>query len=126
MATFSTSLQDLQTQVSQLESIISQANPDATALQQDFLMVQQQFQTGILGITGTLPEALADAAQPLLVEMNRTFRLLGMDIAFLQTARNPLTQQQRQKQMRDRIHQLQNFCQGLMKLENEATDLSEG
>ncbi|HEY9881563.1 MAG TPA: heterocyst frequency control protein PatD [Leptolyngbyaceae cyanobacterium] len=125
MATFSTSLHDLQTQLSQLESMISQANPDATALQQYFLTVQQHFQVGILGITQTLPEALAVAAQPLLVEMNRTFRLLGMDIAFLQTARNPLTQQQRQKQMRDRIRQLHNFCRGLIGLENNAVDTTE-
>lgn len=126
MAPFLTSLRDLQMQLGQLDSMISQANPDATALQQYFLMVQQHFQAGILGITETLTETLADAAQPFLVEMNRAFRLLGMDIAFLQTARNPLTRQQRQKQMRDRICQLQNFCQGLMNLEIDPADTTEG
>ncbi|MBD0335696.1 MAG: heterocyst frequency control protein PatD [Cyanobacteria bacterium Co-bin13] len=122
MASFSTTVQGFQTQLSYLLSIVSQANPDTLSLQQHFLEVQQQFQGQVKGIEGDL----AESAQPILLEMSRTLRLLGMDIAFLQTARQSVTLQQRQKQMCDRIDQLQNFCQGLLKLANEYSPESEG
>lgn len=113
MTEFFQSVQDLQVQLGRLEPIVSQANPDALSLQQHFLALQQQFQGQLLGIEGDLTARV----QPVLIEMNRTFRLLAMDVAFLQAARQPLTVQQRQRQMCDRIQQLQRFCQELMKFE---------
>ncbi|MBD2258744.1 heterocyst frequency control protein PatD [Pseudanabaena sp. FACHB-2040] len=122
MASFSTTVPDFQTQLGCLLSIVSQANPDSLSLQQHFLAVQEQFQGQLKGSEGDL----AELAQPILLEMSRTLRLLGMDIAFLQTARQSVTLQQRQKQMCDRIAQLQNFCQGLLKLASEYSPETEG
>lgn len=118
MVSFSTLLQNFQAQLSTLELIVSQAHPDALSLKQHFLVAQQQFQSEILGEMAGIEDDLSERAQPILIEMNRTLRLMGMDIAFLQAARQPLTMQQRQKQLRDRILQLQTFCQGLLNLNN--------
>jgi hypothetical protein len=122
MASFSTMVQNFQAQLGCLQTMVTQANPDAISLQQHFLEAQQNFQSQLWGIEG----AIAEPAQPILLEMNRTLRLLGMDIAFLQTARQAMTLQQRQRQMGDRIHQLQTFCQGLLKLDSDASQEPEG
>ncbi len=81
-------VQNLMTQVNQLGEKSQMANPDGNALQQNFLI---------------------------LTEMNRTFRLLGTDIAFLQAARKSLTVQHRQRQMAAKIQRLSAFCEALMK-----------
>ncbi|TVP69824.1 MAG: hypothetical protein EA342_02715 [Leptolyngbya sp. LCM1.Bin17] len=104
-------IQTLHTQLNQLRSVGQQANPDSQLLQQRFLEAQQQFQTQVLPLGDR-----ADAApnlQPILTEMNRTFRLLGMDVAFLQAARQSVTAQQRQQQLGDKLQRLLDFCQAL-------------
>lgn len=116
MASFSAQVQNFQAQLGGLASIVSQAHPDALSLQQHFLVAQQHFQNQILGQLSEVKGDLGEQAQPVLIEMNRTLRLMGMDIAFLQTARQPLTLQQRQRQLQGRLSQLEEFCQSLLKL----------
>lgn len=115
MAKFLEDVQAFQGQLVAFEALICQANPSASALQQQFLQLQQPFQKQLWPAQAELTEL----AQPILLEMNRTLRLLGMDVAFLQAARQPQTMQQRQQQMRDRGRQLQQFCQGLLQLAAE-------
>lgn len=108
----------METDLTGLQQAVTQSNPNPRTIQQLFLKTQQRFQSQLL------PTASADGGQqvqiqPILTEMNRTLRLLGMDVAFLQAARQSTKVQQRQKQMCDRITQLQNFCIGLQRqLEN--------
>lgn len=106
-------VQSLMNQVNQLNEQCQKANPDGKALQQDFLRIQQTFQTQVLPLAdhNTSP----DTIQPILTEMNRTFRLLGTDVAFMQAAKKSITVQQRQRQMAEKLQRLSSFCQALMK-----------
>ncbi|MBF2079270.1 MAG: heterocyst frequency control protein PatD [Synechococcales cyanobacterium T60_A2020_003] len=103
-APFGRSLQDLRSQV-------VQAHPDIRNLQADFLTLQQYFQTTLLP---TEYPNLADSAESKLVsyhaEISKELRLLGMDIMFLQSARQTMTIQQRQAQIRDRLDRLRDYC----------------
>jgi hypothetical protein len=112
--TFITAIEQFQSDLTVLETMISQGNPDEHQIYQDFLRIQQIFQLQIVPAVSDQEAATGSGqGQPILTEMNRTLRLLGMDVAFLQTARQAVTRQQRQRQMGDRLRQLQQFCQGL-------------
>ncbi|MEB3289919.1 MAG: heterocyst frequency control protein PatD [Leptolyngbya sp.] len=97
--------QVFQDHLDSVSALCHQANPDPRALQGQFLALQQTFQREVL------PLSLGHAAhlQPLLTEMNRALRLIAMDVAFLQTARQPQTRHQRQHQMLARLTQLATF-----------------
>jgi hypothetical protein len=110
-----TTVQALTAYLCQLQTLCQRANPNGLALQEQFLLAQQHFQTQVL----PLGENGSTSRQPVLTEMNRTFRLLAMDVAFLQTARQPLKAQQRQHQMDEKIQQLLAFCQALSQVASE-------
>lgn len=105
----------LDAQLTALTVALQCPNPDARGLQTQFLTLQQGIQQQVLPLAmeDTLAPETQLQIQPLLTEMNRTLRLLGMDVAFLQTAKQPLKVQQRQQQMGQRLEQLSGFCQGL-------------
>lgn len=98
--------QTFQTYLSVLITLCQGTNPDARELQGRFLTVQQWFQQQILPLATDSHPAL----QPLITEMNRTLRLVAMDVAFLQTARQPITRQQRQRQMLTKLAQIETFA----------------
>jgi nitrogen fixation/metabolism regulation signal transduction histidine kinase len=98
--------QTFQVHLSAFSALCRDANPDARELQGRFLTVQQWFQQQILPLATDSHPAL----QPLLTEMNRTLRLVAMDVAFLQTARQPITRQQRQRQMLTKLAQIEAFA----------------
>lgn len=106
-------VQTLQAQILDLQALGQQANPDGLALQGQFLATQQQFQAHLLPL-GDRP-----SLAPVLTEMNRTLRLLAMDVAFLQAARQPMKVQQRQRQLLNKLQQLSQFCDALIPLINE-------
>lgn len=101
-------LETLRSHLQALVALAQAANPDGQALQAQFLLAQQQFQHRMLPLGEELP-----SAQPVLTEINRTLRLLAMDVAFLQTARQSTTTQQRQQLMLAKLGQLLTFCQAL-------------
>ena len=94
-----------------LETSIQVANVNCRSLLQQFLQAQQFYQTQLL------PTLLASPSAEGLVtyqtEINRALRLLGMDVSFLQSAKNAVTLQKRQAQMRQRLNTLLEFCRGL-------------
>lgn len=82
--------------------------------------LQQWFQQELL-------DAPIDAnAQSMLVEIHKQLRLLATDAAFLQSARQPQTQQQRQQQVSDRLDRLDRYCRTLTEpnAEPDASDAS--
>lgn len=108
------SLEQFAQQLHALQQQSSQAHPDGRRLQALFLTTQQQFQVFLSLVEQTeLTTAVEVPLRSQQTEVNRQLRLLGMDVAFLQTARQPQTVQQRQAQMGDRIRTLEQFCQGL-------------
>jgi hypothetical protein len=98
-------LDRLRSQLQALTRLGQVANPDAPQLQAQFLAAQQHFQHQVLPLGDAYP-----MGQPALTEMNRTLRLLAMDVAFLQAARQPITAQQRQRQIGEKLEQLLGFC----------------
>jgi hypothetical protein len=98
----------LRSHLQALATLASAPQPDGRRLQEQFLLAQQHFQHQILPLGEPYP-----AVQPVLTEMNRGFRLLAMDVAFLQAARQSLTAQQRQRQMIEKLEQLLGFCEAL-------------
>lgn len=107
--TLSQSLQTLQNQV-------TQANPDPMKLRSQFLEAQQWFQQKIIGldVDDQLEPADESTVRSYNTEINKHLRLLGMDLTFLQAAKQPTTAQQRQAQIRDRIQTLLAFCQNIL------------
>ncbi len=95
-------LSNLRSHLHTLETLGRSANPDGGQLQAQFLLAQQHFQHQLLPST-----------QPVLTEINRTLRLLAMDVAFLQAARQTTTTQQRQRQLGEKVQQLLGFCTAL-------------
>lgn len=97
-----------------LKAVRTQANQsqvDGRSLQQHFLEAQQLYQQKLLP---ALRESSAAAALVTYqTEINRAFRLLGMDVVFLQSAQNPNTSQKRQAQMLQRLTTLLEFSEGL-------------
>ncbi len=91
-----------------LETLARSTHPDSSRLQAQFLLAQQHCQNQLLPLGDLHPDA-----QPALTEINRTFRLLAIDVAFLQAARQSHTVQQRQRQMGDKLDQLLGFCAAL-------------
>jgi hypothetical protein len=111
------------TQVGQLQTAATQANPDGRSLQSIFLSLQQAAQQGLLAFTGEGLSA-SDRAQLLShqTEISRALRLLGIDISFLQAARQAITTQKRQAQMGDRLEQLIGHGEGIVAILQGAAD----
>lgn len=98
-----------------LKGETTRPHPDCTTLQSDFLDVQQLFQLRISSLNlEVLDPAIAARLQSVHTEIHKQLRLLGMDVAFLQAARQSITTQQRQAQMRDRLHIILQFCNGIL------------
>jgi hypothetical protein len=57
-----------------------------------------------------LAESSAHRVQAVLVEIDKQLRLLEMDAAFLQAARQSVTQEQRRQQIFDRLQLLIRYC----------------
>lgn len=95
----------------QLNVSVGQVNIDGRSLQNNFLALQQLYQQQLLPTLSALPTA--DAIVSFQTEINRALRLLGMDVSFVQSAKNSQTLQKRQAQMQQRISTLLEFAQGL-------------
>ena len=109
------SMARLMAQLTQLADLCQRPHPDSQALQASFLQAQQTFQTQIMPLGDDLAANPGEipTTQSILTEMNRSFRLTGMDVAFLQTARQVQTAGRRQQQLHQHVQQLLGFGQAL-------------
>ncbi|MEO0457886.1 MAG: heterocyst frequency control protein PatD [Cyanobacteria bacterium P01_A01_bin.114] len=57
-----------------------------------------------------------EAGIPIVTEMHRHLRLLGVDLNFLRAAKQPTTRRQRLQQVEQRLSSLKEFSQGLRTL----------
>jgi hypothetical protein len=107
--------QQFQNALRQLKITVTRSNPDLASLHADFLEVQQMFQLRIMDTDlDQIDPAVVSQVQSYQTEINKQMRLLGMDVMFLQAARQPTTTQQRQAQMGDRIDTLIRYCDALL------------
>ena len=90
--------------------------PDAQELspQKAFEAVQRSFQQVLTLDWEQFDPAMVAQVQSYQTEINRQFRLLGMDMMYLRAARQSATAGQRKQQMRDRITSLIQFCEALL------------
>jgi 2-hydroxychromene-2-carboxylate isomerase len=85
-----------------------------TALQPAFQALQRSSQALLALDPSQLETAIAAKVQSYQTEISRLVRLLGMDILFLQAARQSATTQQRAQQASDRISQLLQYCDAVL------------
>lgn len=83
-------------------------------IQTAFQAVQRSFQQLLNLDWESLDPTLVARVQSVQTEINRQFRLLGMDMTFLRAARQSTTETQRREQVSDRIASLIQFCQVLL------------
>ena len=91
---------------------------DTLGLRQKFLETQQFFQQQIVSLNaGDLEPVDESRVRSYQTEMSKQLQLLGMDVTFLQAARQPATVQQRLKSVGDRIQTLISYCDVLLQLD---------
>ena len=103
-----------------LQQTATPANLDRIPLRQRFEQLQQLFHQQILGLdTDELDPADIARVQSYLTEIDKQMRLLGMDLTFLQAARQSATQEVRLVQIKSRIQTLIGYCQAVLELGNQ-------
>lgn len=101
--------------IAQLLAIATRSQIDGVALRTEFLQAQQLFQTQLMGLSGDgLTPAADSLVRSYLTEINKQLRLLGVDVMYLQAARQSMTTQKRQAQMGDRLRTLLRYCDTLL------------
>ena len=109
--------QEFKRALEQLQQTLAGAQLDAPRLRQSFLEAQQFFQQQIVSLdAGDLETADEPRVRSYQTEMSKQLRLLGMDVMFLQAARQPGTAKGRQQQVGDRIQTLIGYCNTLLQL----------
>ena len=106
---------ELKQVLEQMQQTVAMPFPDLSRTQQNLLEIQQFFQQ-IIGSLNINALERADEAwvQSYQTEMSKQLHLLGMDVMFLQAARQSETIQQRQTQIRDRLQTLIGYCEALL------------
>ena len=100
-----------------LQQLQTAVNLDTPELRQRFLEGQQFFQQQIVSLNaGDLEPVDEPRVRSYQTEMSKQLQLLGMDVTFLQAARQPATVQQRLKSVGDRIQTLIGYCDVLLQL----------
>ena len=90
------------------------------ALNAQTAALQQFFRDPILRLQSEeLSPAVQHWVQSYHVEIDKQLRLLGVDIMFLQAARQSITTEERRQQVTDRLTTLQRYCETLLGEEDE-------
>lgn len=82
--------------------------------QKAFEAVQRSFQQVLTLDWEPFDPVIVAQVQSYQTEINRQFRLLGMDMMYLRAARQSATADQRKQQISDRIASLIQFCEALL------------
>lgn len=111
--------QDFQQTLVQLQQVQQNSPGEESSMQKAFQAVQRSFQSLLNLDWDSLDPMLAANVQSIQTEINRQFRLLGMDLMYLRAARQSATADQRRQQVSDRIESLIGYCQALLESEVE-------
>jgi hypothetical protein len=105
--------QDFQQELRQLHVLLPKA--DGVAIANAITQLNQMFQHRLLTLpTEDLEPATAIKVRSYQTEIHKQLQLLRMDTTLLQAARQSVTRQQRQRQIRDRLQILIRYCQTLI------------
>ena len=100
----------------QLQQTADSTHLDALRLLSGCQTVQQFFQQQVVSLDGDLDPDSEARVRSYQTEMSKQLRLLGMDVIFLQAARQPETASCRQQQMSDRLKTLIGYCDALLQI----------
>ena len=90
-------------------------NAVSTELRSALTELQKEFQGEICTLNlDDLSDSEAHRVRSIWVEIDKQLRLLGMDISFVQAARQPETLQKRLAQMQERLKMLMSYCEALL------------
>lgn len=90
---------------------------DTLRLHDSFLEAQQFFQQQIVSLdAGELEASDESRVRSYQTEISKQLRLLGMDVMFLQAARQEETVKDRQMQLVERLKTLQGYCDAILEL----------
>lgn len=90
---------------------------DLPKLRHLFLEAQQFFQQEVVTLNaGELEQSHEPRVRSYQTEMSKQLRLLGMDVMFLQAARQEETVEGRQRQLSDRLKTLISYCDAILQL----------
>ena len=106
--------QEFKQALEQLKAKVAETVLKQTDWLAEFLLVQQFFQQQIVNFS---PDSLAEReprVRSYQTEMSKQLRLLGVDLTFLQAARQPDTIHQRQRQISERLTTLIKYCDALL------------
>ena len=106
--------QEFKQALEHLQQTASATGLDAPKLRQSFLEAQQFFVQQIVNLDGDLEPDDEPRVRSYQTEMSKQLRLLGMDVMFLQAARQPETAASRQEQLSHRIQSLISYCDALL------------
>jgi hypothetical protein len=101
----------------QLQQTAASIQLDIPKLRHSFLEAQQFFQQQLVTLsTGELEPSYEPRVRAYQTEMSKQLRLLGMDVMFLQAARQEETVEGRQRQLSDRLKTLTSYCNAILQL----------
>ncbi len=99
----------------QLQQAVAVAQLDAKGLRQSFLEAQQFFQQQIVSLDASdLDPADEPRVRSYQTEMSKQLQLLGMDVMFLQAARQQQTAKTRKTQLNQRLQTLIGYCNAVL------------
>jgi hypothetical protein len=106
--------EELQQALAQVERML-RSGANAVDLKAALTQIQQLFQSQVLSLNlDVLPAELEHRVYSFQVEIDKQLRLLGMDLTFLQAARQVETIAQRRHQAGERAEILLRYCEALL------------
>jgi predicted PilT family ATPase len=106
--------QKLSFQLQHLERTATQGNLVRAELVTELRRMSQWFGEEVINLNLQESESLPEIQQSYLTEMHRLFRLLAMDVTFLQVSRQSTTTEKRLEMINDRVQTLLRYCEALL------------
>ncbi|MGF1499797.1 MAG: heterocyst frequency control protein PatD [Elainellaceae cyanobacterium] len=106
----------LRQSLEELAGVVANPTSDGAAIDNLLQTIQQQAQPLMAADLNSLDGAIAPRLRSYRTEINKQLRLLGTDVLFLKTSRQPQTSQQRREQMGDRLQQIIGYCTASLEL----------
>ncbi len=102
----------------QLAETVNAPNPDKPRVRASTLEMQQFFQEQILSLgMDELDQGVVSLVQSFQTELHKQLRLLGNDVMFLFSARQPQTFERRLSEVRDRINSSIGYCEAILSIQ---------
>lgn len=107
--------QEFKQALEQLQQTAAGNQLNLSLLHKGFVEIQEFFQQQIVSLDmRDLDSDDEPKVRSVQTEMSKQLRLLGMDVIFLQAARQPGTAQERQNQVQQRLQTLISYCDILL------------